>query len=187
MTAIVSVIAGVMAVPALGISIKALQVSEQQAAQAAQQLANRVTSPPSSLSFVRPGFEHMATLPGVRDDDGQVLFPVRIRNANSVPVVVEGLIQETVDAGGPFLEPEFLILNLPACTEGVFEIAGSERQLDHAKVQLYTKNALDGRHWSVPDPGQQARLVEMTVTADDYVSLHTHRKPRQSKVITQCA
>ncbi|MEQ4717886.1 hypothetical protein [Nonomuraea sp. B19D2] len=175
-----------MAIPALVISLNALKVSEQQAAQAAQQFANRITALPTSI--VRPGYEEdIVTIPGTVDDDGMMLFHVRLRNTNSVPVVVEGALYESADGGDPFLETDFLILNLPACTEGTFEMSGSERKLQHAGVRLYTRNALDGRYWTVPEPGQQARPVEAAVNASaNNSSIQMHGRPKQSKVISPC-
>ncbi|GAA4105139.1 hypothetical protein [Nonomuraea soli] len=171
--------------------MNALRISEQQATQAAQQFANRVTAPPPTTSGIAPGHEEGATLLGAPDDNGMMLFQVRLRNTNSMPVVVEGMLSES-PAGGDPLAPIFLILNLPACTEGTFETSGSEHheihEVAHARVQLYTKNALDGRQWTVPRPGQQAQPVETAVEASvNHSSVEEHRRPRQSKLIAPCA
>ncbi|MGN9789316.1 hypothetical protein ACTMTF_48555 [Nonomuraea sp. ZG12] len=171
-TAVGTILAGVAAVPALFIALNALEISEQQAALAAQQLANRVTT--SSW-------------------DAQVspADTITMQNSNTVPVVVEGKL---IPRDTPKDESvwELLTFTVPACTEASFSIDKPDWFKTRGALALFVlRNTIDGRLWSVPAPGEQAHMVERTWLPPHALNPGNPRAydvgaPKRAKKVSSC-
>ncbi|MEV0379845.1 hypothetical protein [Nonomuraea sp. NPDC050643] len=143
-TAVGTVLAGIAAVPALFIALNALKISEQQAVLAAQQFANRVTAADSATY--------------VPDEPLRDTITYTMQNSNTVPVTVEGRMFPQERPGFVlFLSP----FTIPACTEVDFLVGlPDDPALQDERIKFGLHNTIDGRLWSVPAPGEQARIVE---------------------------
>ncbi|MEU8102775.1 hypothetical protein AB0C18_03500 [Nonomuraea muscovyensis] len=134
--------------PALFIALNALEISEQQAALAAQQLANRVTN-----------ITTYKVLSIWQMPESAKRNTITMQNSNTVPVAVEGKV---------FLRDSrenetsaVLTFTVPACTEADFSIGLTIDGLAIVpESEFALHNTIDGRFWSVPAPGEQARVVE---------------------------
>ncbi|MEO3794646.1 hypothetical protein ABGB14_30920 [Nonomuraea sp. B10E15] len=173
-TAVGTVLAGVAAVPALFIALNALEISEQQAALAAQQLANRVTA-------------YSATTSSVADEQPRYTTTYTMQNSNTVPVIVEGRIFPRERPGLVLYLSPFTI---PACTEVDFLVPlPDDPALQDERIRFGLHNTIDGRLWSVPAPGEQARIVETWLPwqQEEVTAPEIYLQGRGARKVSSCA
>ncbi|MFC7582460.1 hypothetical protein ACFQYP_00620 [Nonomuraea antimicrobica] len=180
--AITGIVGSLTSVPALAISVHALQISERQATATYQQFANHVTQPKK----------------------GRFLLPVTwgtnviIRNSNTVTVSLSGNMQFfQAKPGSPgytltSISDHSHRFNVPACTEAEFTVEGRDEispsgRIDATELRLYTWNTLDGRYWSAPEEGDQAHPVDdREVFPENMIAAWVH-DPEKTRKVSPCA